>query len=104
MVNKEFEPLSEQELKNIAVPMKKWRCQDCSEVVTAWSNDAPKECRKCSGSRFSIIMNTATVPATTGFEIELVYDNMDSIDEVSQKEYDIETQNRELEQLEKSRR
>jgi hypothetical protein len=100
----EFDVPSLEELSELSAVVKRWRCRGCGYETVSLKKEPPRSCEKCSGDQFVCIVKASTVPASTGFETELRYDNLDSIDEFIQLESDNDTQNRELQIVEKGRR
>lgn len=100
----EFE-LTPEDLEQHEV-LRKWRCGKCGTLQSTWSFQRPDRCGNadCDSTVFQQIVHVNTVPATAGHEIELSYDNLHTIDEANDRDFEITEQNRDLEKLEKARR
>lgn len=98
--------MSEFELKPEDLKRKvltRWKCEKCDFVHSSFDGK-PTHCGKCQHQMLRKVVNVKTVPVSTGLEVEFQYDNLDSIDDANNTEYEIEEQNRDLEKLEKARR
>lgn len=95
--------LSPEELARFTNQLKKWHCEDCQRDYTSWSS-TEKTCKYCNSTNLKQIMHVAAVPTTTGIQVDMLYDNIDTIDQQVSHDNGIEEQNKDLEKLEKARR
>jgi len=79
-------------------------CKNCSNSFLCWEDKKPTNCPKCQSATLLTVMNTNTVPVTTGTMIEYSYDNLDTIDSFITEQAQIEDQERDLNKLAKGRK
>lgn len=76
----------------------------CTHSFLCWNDKKPTSCPKCNHNELSVIVNTNTVPVTTGHMVECLYDNVDSIDSFISEQASMEDQERDLNKLAKGRK
>lgn len=80
----EFE-LNLEELEKLASSqvLKQYICRSCSSQWTSWKDC--HTCEVCGSAEITEIKRASTMPVTTGVMVEYSYDNIDSIDEDTDK-------------------
>lgn len=85
--------------------LKRWQCDKCKHTHLTWES-INHQCsnKECDSNSFTLIQNISVTPVTTGYHTEITYDNLGSLDEMSQEEFDRTENDRDTEKLEKARR
>lgn len=80
----EFE-LNLEELEKLADSqvLKQYICRSCNNQWTSWKESFI--CDICNSTEITEIKRASTMPVTTGIMVEYSYDNIDSIDEDTDK-------------------